>query len=68
MPRFVPLPAFCLLFIFLTPVTMLAAKSDADRFQINRDIQIQPDDHPIQMNHQIDQTGRHCESIVLLRR
>jgi len=44
MPRFVPLPAFCLLFIFLTPVTMLAAKSDADRFQINRDIQIQPDD------------------------
>lgn len=42
MPRFLPLCAFCVLVVFLAPSTMLAA--NADRFQVNHDIHIQPDD------------------------
>jgi hypothetical protein len=44
MSRFFPLRALCLLVIFLTPSTILAAEANADRFQMNHDIQIQPDD------------------------
>jgi hypothetical protein len=44
MPRFSLLPAFCTLAIFLTPSTLLAAQANADRFQINHDIRIEPRD------------------------
>jgi hypothetical protein len=44
MSRFFSLHACCLLMIFLAPTTMLAAGANADRFQFNHNIQIQPDD------------------------
>jgi hypothetical protein len=44
MPRFSLLRAFCTLAIFLTPSTLLAAQANPDRFQINHDIRIKPDD------------------------
>jgi hypothetical protein len=44
MSRFFPLRAFCLLVTFLVPSATLAAGANADRFQINHDIQIQPDE------------------------
>jgi hypothetical protein len=43
MPRFFALCALCALVMLLTPPAMLA-EGDADRFQINHDIHIQPDD------------------------
>jgi hypothetical protein len=43
MTRFLPLPALCMFAIFLAPSTSLAA-TNADRFQMNHDIRIQPDD------------------------
>jgi hypothetical protein len=42
MPRFFALYAFCILAVLLAPSTTLAA--NADRFQFNHDIRIQPND------------------------
>jgi hypothetical protein len=44
MLRFCALSSLCVLLIALTPSTMLAAEANADRFQMNHDIRIQPDD------------------------
>ena len=44
MSRLFALRAFCLVIAFLAPSASLAAGANADRFQVNRDIQIQPDD------------------------
>jgi hypothetical protein len=44
MPRSPLLRVFCTLAIFLTPSTLLAAQAKPDRFQINHDIRIEPDD------------------------
>src|SRR5713226_8346923 len=44
MTRFFPLRAFCMFAIFLVPSTSLAAETHADRFQMNHDIHIQPDE------------------------
>jgi hypothetical protein len=44
MTRFFPLPAFCIVAIFLVPSTMRAAETHPDRFQMNHDIRIQPDE------------------------
>ena len=44
MLRFCALSSLCVLLIALTPSTMVAAEANADRFQMNRDIRIQPDD------------------------
>ncbi|HMJ21113.1 MAG TPA: polymer-forming cytoskeletal protein [Terriglobales bacterium] len=44
MPRIFLLFAFCVLVAFLTPSPLRAAESNADRFQINNDIHIQPED------------------------
>jgi len=42
MPRL--LCAFCILATLLAPSTILAAQANADRFQFNNDIRIQPED------------------------
>jgi hypothetical protein len=44
MPRFSLIRAFWTLTIFLTPSTLLAAQANPNRFQINHDIRIEPDD------------------------
>lgn len=44
MTRFFPLRAFCMFAIFLVPSTSLAAETRPDRFQMNHDIHIQPDE------------------------
>jgi len=44
MTRFSPLPAFCMFAIFLVSSTSLAAETGPDRFQMNHDIHIQPDE------------------------
>lgn len=44
MSRFLSLHACCLLMIFLAPSTLLAAEANADLFQFNHNIQIQPDE------------------------
>ena len=44
MLRFCALSSLYVLLIALTPSAMLAAEANADRFQMNRDIRIQPDD------------------------
>jgi hypothetical protein len=44
MLRFLTLCALCVPVILLAPSTMLAAQANADRFQINHDIHIQPND------------------------
>lgn len=44
MTRFFPLRAFCLFAIFLLPTSGLAAETHPDRFQMNHDIHVQPDE------------------------
>ena len=44
MLRFCALSSLYVLLIALTPSAMLAAEANADHFQMNRDIRIQPDD------------------------
>jgi hypothetical protein len=44
MTRFSPLSAFCMIAIFLVPSARLAAETNPDRFQMNHDIRIQPDE------------------------
>jgi hypothetical protein len=44
MTRFFLLPAFCVVTVFLVPSTSLAAATTPDRFQMNHDIHIQPDE------------------------
>jgi hypothetical protein len=44
MPRLSVLLALCILAILFLPSALFAAKSNADRFQINHDIRIQPED------------------------
>ncbi len=44
MLRFLALCTLCILVILLVPSMMLAAEANADRFQINHDIHVQPND------------------------
>jgi hypothetical protein len=44
MTRFFPLRTFCMVAIFLVPFTSLAAETHPDRFQMNHDIHIPPDE------------------------
>jgi hypothetical protein len=44
MTRFFPLPALCMFAIFLVPSTSFALETSPDRFQMNHDIHIQPDE------------------------
>jgi hypothetical protein len=44
MTRFFPIRGFCIFVIFLVPSTSLAAATSPDRFQMNHDIHIQPDE------------------------
>jgi hypothetical protein len=44
MTRFFPLPAFCMFAILLMPSTSFALETSPDRFQMNHDIHIQPDE------------------------
>jgi hypothetical protein len=44
MLRLLALCTLCVLVILLVPSTMLAAEANADRFQINHDIHVQPND------------------------
>lgn len=44
MTRFSPLRAFCAALVLMTPFTSRAAETNADRFQMNRDIRISADE------------------------
>jgi len=44
MTRLSPLRAFCMVAVFLVPSTRLVAEIHPDRFQMNHDIHIQPDE------------------------
>ena len=44
MTRFFTLPAFCIFAMFLIPSTSFALETSPDRFQMNHDIHIQPDE------------------------
>jgi hypothetical protein len=44
MTRFFLLRAFCVVAVFLVPSTRVAAETHPDRFQMNHDIHVQPDE------------------------